>query len=509
MLKASVSLAIFALSLHAQNGSPQKHMVFNSQVVVGAGKYYRISVTVPVQYVRARLAGSVTASGGTGNDIRVLVTKDSTVVFDSGKSRSVVLSVDCAEPGAYTVLFDNRFSLASSKIVAGSLHIVEWGLDEERTQELREKNVARSRLASELLATLWENLTRDEREWGTSQLSVVPRVVLVSDVMPNAAAFLAQNTIRVNGGLFDFADRFGDASKDLVAGVLAHELSHLYYHHRDESHPGSLLDELLGKTSLDRQQERQADILGLAIACQAGFDPNGLVFFMEKLNQSTNGKNSSFASNHPPPVERLAYLKVEADVCEKMRRSNAQLSAAENVTDLPASTTSSTPPTWLDSTPRNWNKPGASIPTAPKTAGQLPANCAATLATPESNEELALSRAGWSLQGTKRIGLVAVVTGALGFDGMCRPVDYQMFVFAEGKFAGTLSPNLMSSRLDGSAIKVSLNGNQDPIVDFARYQLSDPLCCPSRVSTAEYEILFESGHPVVEFKKVRTRAGQR
>jgi hypothetical protein len=98
--------------------------------------------------------------------------------------------------------------------------------------------------------------------------------------------------------------------------------------------------------------------------------------------------------------------------------------------------------------------------------------------------------------------------GLLGFDGMCRAYEYQLFVFVDGKFAGTLSPTLMYPRLDGSSGKVSVNAKQELVVEFSRYGPHDPLCCASFVSTAEYEILLENGRPVVSLKNATTRAAQ-
>ena len=41
---------------------------------------------------------------------------------------------------------------------------------------------------------------------------------------------------------------------------------------------------------------------------------------------------------------------------------------------------------------------------------------------------------------------VEIVGGVTGADGMCRPTQFNVFVFVAGRFAGTLSPALMTSR---------------------------------------------------------------
>ena len=165
---------------------------------------------------------------------------------------------------------------------------------------------------------------------------------------------------------------------------------------------------------------------------------------------------------------------------------------------------------WLDARTANWNRPGAAIPLAPKTTGIPAAACASMLATPQSREELALSRAGWLLPGRTppSNSSVSVILAMSSFGAMCRPNEYQQFVFVDGQFAGTLSPTLMYARLDGSSIKLSFNAKQELVVEFARYGPHDPLCCPSFVSTAEYEILSENGRPVVSLKNATTRAAR-
>src|ERR1035441_7799740 len=62
--------------------------VFTGQVEVPAGKKYVRSLPSAAHFTYARIAGSIQASGGQGNDIRVVVLKDLSVVFDSGRRRS-------------------------------------------------------------------------------------------------------------------------------------------------------------------------------------------------------------------------------------------------------------------------------------------------------------------------------------------------------------------------------------------------------------------------------------
>src|SRR5262245_62057315 len=71
---------------------------------------------------------------------------------------------------------------------------------------------------------------------------------------------------------------------------------------------------------------------------------------------------------------------------------------------------------------------------------------------------------------------------------MCRPRQYQTFVFVQGAFAGTLSPQPMNSRTDGALSQVSLQINPRLTAEYLRYAEKDALCCPSRTTRVVFEI---------------------
>jgi len=83
-------------------------------------------------------------------------------------------------------------------------------------------------------------------------------------------------------------------------------------------------------------------------------------------------------------------------------------------------------------------------------------------------------------------------------DGMCRPLAYQIFVFADGRFAGTLSPVPMNSRTDGAAQTPELFGSTVRVA-YSRYAPSDPLCCPSHVDTLGFRITRGAKGPALSF----------
>ena len=173
--------------------------VFTGQVEVPAGKKYVRSLPSAAHFTYARIAGSIQASGGQGNDIRVVVLKDLSVVFDSGRRRSVVLSADFSQPGQYTLVFDNSFSRVSPKFVSGTISIVHSGIDIARTEAERQADVAHYQQATSTIARLYVALKADEQVWGTTQMSEAPRILLRPDATINAFASWATNTIHEIG----------------------------------------------------------------------------------------------------------------------------------------------------------------------------------------------------------------------------------------------------------------------------------------------------------------------
>lgn len=107
---------------------------------------------------------------------------------------------------------------------------------------------------------------------------------------------------------------------------------------------------------------------------------------------------------------------------------------------------------WLDEPkPAPWSTAGASIPAAPKTQGAVDARCRQQARPAQLEEDTRIRDQGWDLVGAYQGGWqILVIRGTASYDGMCRPRQYQDFVFVGGVFAGTLSPQPMDSRTDGA-----------------------------------------------------------
>lgn len=58
-----------------------------------------------------------------------------------------------------------------------------------------------------------------------------------------------------------------------------------------------------------REQEREADRIGLELAARAGFDPNAAVSLWQKMAAASEGAPPEFLSTHPASEARIADLK--------------------------------------------------------------------------------------------------------------------------------------------------------------------------------------------------------
>ena len=158
---------------------------------------------------------------------------------------------------------------------------------------------------------------------------------------------------------------------------------------------------------------------------------------------------------------------------------------------------------WLDRPLTSWNDPGRPIPSAMPTGEtilEMAKRCdlAVRRRTPA---ERAIADAGWLpyLHVDREIvdRDVEIVGGMTEADGMCRPADFNIFVFVGGRLAGTLSPLTMRSRVDGAIGAVRLAADDTIAAEFVRFADSDPLCCPSGRVTVRYRIDRKGPQPVV------------
>ena len=146
---------------------------------------------------------------------------------------------------------------------------------------------------------------------------------VAEDTAVNAFA-LPGGVIVVNTGLIDLTTRAEE-----LAGVLAHEVQHVELRHSVRGMVkslglrglfafatgdigGSLLGEaVVGMTGLkfSRDDESEADRLGLDSLIEADIDPSGMPAFFERMSTHTPEAPVAFVSSHPSGANREAALR--------------------------------------------------------------------------------------------------------------------------------------------------------------------------------------------------------
>src|SRR6266542_124799 len=177
------------------------------------------------------------------------------------------------------------------------------------------------------------------------------KVVNVKEI--NAFA-LPGGPMFVNRGMIEAAHTEGE-----VAGVLAHEMSHVALRHGTAQATkatkyqigtlaGAVIGAIVGGTAgsviaqgtqfglgtaflrFSREYERQADIEGSQIMARAGYDPRDMANMFKTIEQQGGPGGPQWLSDHPNPGNRSAYITKEA---QSLHVENARhdTSAFQNV----------------------------------------------------------------------------------------------------------------------------------------------------------------------------------
>jgi len=126
-----------------------------------------------------------------------------------------------------------------------------------------------------------------------------------------------------------------------LAGVLAHEIAHVAQRHAaDQISKGAIANGLLGflgavlgnsggartaetgaqilvggyMMKFSREDEREADRVGVEIMRRAGWDARGMLEFMQTLRTRSGrdpGSVQGFLSTHPSPADRIEHLRAQ------------------------------------------------------------------------------------------------------------------------------------------------------------------------------------------------------
>ncbi len=151
----------------------------------------------------------------------------------------------------------------------------------------------------------------------------------------------------VNRGMIEAAHTDGE-----VAGVMAHELSHVLLRHGTAQASkatkyevgqvaGAVLGAIIGGgwgqvisqgtqfglgtafLRFSREYEREADIEGAQIMARAGYDPNDMANMFKTIQKQGGSGGPQWLSDHPDPGDRSAYIAREAQIAAR-RESDSQ-----------------------------------------------------------------------------------------------------------------------------------------------------------------------------------------
>lgn len=158
----------------------------------------------------------------------------------------------------------------------------------------------------------------------------------VANVAEINAFALPGGSVFVNLGTIQAA-----ATESQLAGVMAHEISHVVLQHSvcnaekqqrvgllagigqiaagvllggaagDIASQGIGLTAGLGFLKMSREAERQADLEGAGIAYDAGYDPHGMPQFFQTIQSKYGAGSAQFLSDHPNPGNRTEYVDKE------------------------------------------------------------------------------------------------------------------------------------------------------------------------------------------------------
>lgn len=158
------------------------------------------------------------------------------------------------------------------------------------------------------------------------QFHVIPQKEINAFALPGGPIF-------INVGTIQAAD-----NEAQLAGVMAHEMSHVYMQHSAKAMPkqavaqifagvlgallpGSAIGNLaragiqIGAGTIlmkySRSDEAQADAVGAIIAYRSGYDPRALAQFFQKLEKQSGSGGPQFLSDHPNPGNRYQAISQE------------------------------------------------------------------------------------------------------------------------------------------------------------------------------------------------------
>jgi Zn-dependent protease with chaperone function len=211
-------------------------------------------------------------------------------------------------------------SMPSPAVAVSTQTEIKMGQDEVRHVD------AENLIVNDPVLNNWVNGIADnlKRERARPDINYTFKIIDTDDI--NAFS-LPGGFIYVNFGLLNFVN-----SDDELAGVMSHEMGHVERRHvvtlPAKAQAISILVGLLSIFSIfayrfggligsaalykiSRQDELQADQYGLMLMSRAGYDPNAMVSFMQRLEKEYGAGGNvleKYFEDHPDPNARVSHL---------------------------------------------------------------------------------------------------------------------------------------------------------------------------------------------------------
>jgi len=183
---------------------------------------------------------------------------------------------------------------AAYKEILAKARVVRGGPQVERVRKIGER-IAAVVAIEPLMREINLHVAPDEFEWEYS--------VLENDQIN--AFCLPGGKICVFTGLLAAV-----RNDDQLAAVLSHEISHALAHHVSERMARErTVGHGLLSLSYDRQQESEADHIGVFLMTFAGYDPNQALAFWQEMEEAGHGRIPEILSDHPSDERRMQQLK--------------------------------------------------------------------------------------------------------------------------------------------------------------------------------------------------------
>jgi beta-barrel assembly-enhancing protease len=245
-------------------------------------------------------------------------------------------------------------SAAKEKVVGGGLNFFPLQTEIEMGRKYSDELNAKLNLVNDPVVTAYVRETGNRLVQNSLRRDLEYHFFVVNTREVNAFA-LPGGFVYVNRGLIETATTDSE-----LAGVIGHEIGHVVGRHSLKQMSKQLLffgivagagalvslkserwaslTAALGGIGVffaglkySRDDEREADRLGLYEMAQAGFDPSGMVSFFQKLDELSKGKGGrgpAFFSTHPLPAERVRNMQAEIEKAKVAVRPRAP----ENIT---------------------------------------------------------------------------------------------------------------------------------------------------------------------------------